>query len=42
LSVRRESSECGNSGYADARCANAFFFFIDLNYPSQVSETETE
>src|SRR6267143_3647901 len=42
LSVGRESGQCGNGGYADARCVNAFFFFIDLNYPSQVSETETE
>src|SRR2546430_2036378 len=41
LRVRRESGHCGNSGYADARCVNAFFFLIDLNYPSQVSETET-
>src|SRR5439155_26714971 len=42
LSVGRESGQRGNSGYADARCVNAFFFFIDLNYPSQVSDIETE
>ena len=41
LSVGRESGQRGNSGYAGARCVNALFFFIDLNYPSQVSETET-
>src|SRR5207249_5575861 len=43
LSVRRESGECGNSGYADARCVDAsrkFFFFADGNHPPGVLRDE--